>query len=53
MTDENRRRLTALVAATTKLDTAARLVKEATMLIRLTPKERVIDEDPDHLRGNP
>lgn len=31
MTDENRRRLTALVAAGTKLDAAARLVREATI----------------------
>ena len=31
MTDANRRRLTALVAAGTKLDTASRLAKEATI----------------------
>lgn len=31
MIDENRRRLTALVAASTKLDAASRLVKEATI----------------------
>ena len=44
MIDENRRRLTALVAAGTKLDAAARLVKEATIDIAssgLLPDEYV------------
>lgn len=31
MTDDNRKRLTALIAASTKLDAAARLAKEATI----------------------
>ena len=44
MTDANRRRLTALVAAGTKLDAASRLVKEATIDIAssgLLPREHV------------
>jgi hypothetical protein len=36
VTDENRRRLTALVAAGTKLDAASRLAKEATVDIAIT-----------------
>ena len=44
MTDVNRRRLTALVAAGTKLDDASRLAKEATIDIAssgLLPREHV------------
>jgi hypothetical protein len=43
MTDENRRRLTALVAARAKLEAAASLVKEATVNIArsgLLPRDR-------------
>jgi len=44
VTDTNRRRLTALVAAVTKLDAASRLAKEATIDIAssgLFPREHV------------
>lgn len=41
MTDANRRRLSALVSAGTKLDAAARLVKEASVDLAITglPRE--------------
>jgi hypothetical protein len=44
--DKNRRRLTTLVAAGTKLDAAARLVKEATLDVAhsgLLPREDIQD----------